>query len=129
MNIFEAASRGKFIYHTNRGVLNTSDLWDLSLEVLDSMAIGMKKQLKEVEEESFIKTKRKTKAILEEETKFEIVKHIITVKLAEKEARKVAKDKKAEKARLLSLLAKKQDEKLEGMSEEELNAKLAALEE
>lgn len=45
-----------------------------------------------------------------------------------KAAREVAKSKAAEKARLTELLAKKQSEKMESMSEDEIRQRLAELE-
>lgn len=44
-----------------------------------------------------------------------------------KAAREAAKDKAAEKARLTELLAKKQSEKMESMSEDEIRQRLAEL--
>lgn len=48
-------------------------------------------------------------------------------KLKDKAAREAAKDKAAEKARLTELLAKKQSEKMESMSEDEIRQRLAEL--
>lgn len=50
-----------------------------------------------------------------------------TDKLKDKAAREAAKDKAAEKARLTELLAKKQSEKMESMSEDEIRQRLAEL--
>ena len=69
------ASRIKLRYSTNRGALSVEDLWDLSLEQLDPIAINLNKRLKESQTESFIKTR--TKDTTELELKFNIVKHII----------------------------------------------------
>lgn len=48
-------------------------------------------------------------------------------KLKEKADRETAKNKAAEKARLTELLAKKQSEKLESLSEDEIKRRLAEL--
>lgn len=124
--MFEKASRMKLRYQTNRGVISVEDLWDLSLESLDAIAISLNKKLKESQTESFIKTK--TKDTTELELKFNIVKHIIDVKLSEAEARKSAAEKRAKKQKLMDLIAKKQDAELEGKSVDELMKELAALE-
>lgn len=124
--MFEKASRMKLRYQTNRGVISVEDLWDLSLESLDAIAISLNKKLKESQTESFIKTK--TKDTTELELKFNIVKHIIDVKLSEAEARKNADEKRAKKQKLMDLIAKKQDAELEGKSVDELMKELAALE-
>ena len=76
--MFEKASRMKLRYQTNRGVISVEDLWDLSLESLDAIAISLNKKLKESQTESFIKTK--TKDTTELELKFNIVKHNIDIK-------------------------------------------------
>lgn len=124
--MFEKASRMKLRYQTNRGVISVEDLWDLSLESLDTIAISLNKKLKESQTESFIKTK--TKDTTELELKFNIVKHIIDVKLSEAEARKNAAEKRAKKQKLMDLIAKKQDAELEGKSVDELMKELDALE-
>lgn len=124
--MFEKASRMKLRYQTNRGVISVEDLWDLSLESLDAIAISLNKKLKESQTESFIKTK--TEDTTELELKFNIVKHIIDVKLSEAEARKNAAEKRAKKQKLMDLIAKKQDAELEGKSVDELMKELTALE-
>lgn len=121
----EKASRIKLRYSTNRGVLSVEDLWDLSLEQLDPIAINLNKRLKESQTESFIKTR--TKDTTELELKFNIVKHIIDVKLQEQEERTVAAEKKAKRQKILDLMAKKQDAELESKSYEELAKELEAL--
>lgn len=62
------------------------------------------------------------------ELKFNIVKHIIDVKVAELEARKDAAEKRAKKQKLMELISKKQDAELEGKSVDELMKELEALE-
>lgn len=123
--MFEKASRVKLRYSTNRGVLSVEDLWDLSLEQLDPIAINLNKRLKESQTESFIKIR--TKDTTELELKFNIVKHIIDVKLQEQEERIVAAEKKAKRQKILDLMAKKQDAELESKSYEELAKELEAL--
>lgn len=108
--------------YSNRGVLSVEDLWDLSLEQLDPIAINLNKRLKESQTESFIKIR--TKDTTELELKFNIVKHIIDVKLQE---RIVAAEKKAKRQKILDLMAKKQDAELESKSYEELAKELEAL--
>jgi flagellar basal body-associated protein FliL len=59
--------------------------------------------------------------------KLDIVKHVITVRLAENEAATLSKDNKAKRDRILDILSRKQDAQLEGSSPEELQAMLASL--
>ena len=126
MSIFEKASKSKLRFATGRGQLATEDLWDLSLESLDTIAKAVNKQLKVETEESFIGKKTKTNDILE--LKLEILKHIITVKLAEKQAKAQRAERNAKLAQLRELAASKQNEALAGSSLEEINNMIAELE-
>ena len=58
----------------------------------------------------------------------EIVKHIVSVKLAEAEARKNAEANRAKRQQILGILADKQESDLKNKTPEELQAMLAALE-
>ena len=126
MNIFEKATRIRLRFETSRGTLNTEDLWKLTLTELDKLAIALNKQLKEASEESFIKTKTNNTVLLE--LRFDIVKHIIDTLLAENEEKKKAADKKVKRDQLLELIAKKENQELEGKSLEELKSELSKLE-
>lgn len=126
-NIFEYASRKQLRFQVAKGNLNTEDLWDLSLESLDLIAKAINKKLKESDEESFIN--KKTTANTELNVQFEIVKHIIDVKLAEADRKKLAKDRAAKRAQLLDFIGKKELTALESKSLDDLRAELAQLEE
>jgi hypothetical protein len=123
--MFEQASRLKLRFKVTNGVLATEDLWDLSLDSLDLLAKSLNKQVKDASEESFIKTK--TKASKELELKFEIVKYIINVKLAEKEAKAIAIEKAQKKEQIRELIAKKELSSMESKSLEELQKEFDAL--
>ena len=123
--MFELASRLKLSFKVANGTIKTEDLWDLKLEALDVLAKSLSKEVKDASEESFIKTK--TKAGKELELKFEIVKHIITVKLAEKEAKALAIEKAQKKEQIRELIAKKELSSLESKSLEELQKEYDAL--
>jgi hypothetical protein len=120
--MFEKASRLQLRFDTPKGLITTEDLWDLPLTGnsvnLDKIAVGLSRQLKDENTESFVVTA--TKANDELQLKFDIVKHIIDVKLAEKAAAKQIADTKAKKAKLLEVLARKQDAALENASEEDI---------
>jgi hypothetical protein len=104
---------------------SVEDLWDLSLPVLDKLAVSYDEELAKSPRKSFITND--TPSNTELELKFNIVKEIITDKLKEKADREAAKNKAVEKARLTELLAKKQSEKLESLSEDEIKRRLAEL--
>ena len=117
-NIFELASRMKIRFTELGGQLSVEDLWDIHLPGLDTIAKSLNKKLKETEEESFIATTVKT----DKETlvKFELVKHVITVKLAEAEKARNAADRRQKRQEILGHLAKKEGEEMAGKSKEDL---------
>lgn len=123
-NIFEVASRSKFKFDF-RGQQSVEDLWDLSVENLDTIFKGLNSQLKQVKEESLLDTK--TPQDEELDMKIEIVKHIVKVKQAEANAREDARTKKQQKQKLLEALESKKNEDLKNMSAEEIQKKLDEL--
>jgi len=120
--MFEKASRIKLRFKANVGLVSVEDLWDLTLTSLDSIAKDLNKQIKAESEESFITVKSKSNAALE--LGFEIVKHIIKVKLEEAEVKKLAAEKKAQKQKIMGLIEEKKDQALSAKSLEELQAEL-----
>ncbi len=124
-NIFETAVRSKMRF-AFKGVISVEDLWDLSLENLDSMYKILNSQLKQVKEESLLDTK--TKEDKELDTKIEIVKYIVNVKLEEQELRVKAKEKKEKKQKIMEILSNKQNEELLNKSAAELETMLNELE-
>lgn len=131
MSIFEKASREKFRFPSTKGELSTEQLWDLPLQSargadLDTVAKGIAAELRGVTEESFVATATNpAKPVLE--AKLEVVKRVIEVKLADNETKRVAAAKAAEKAKLIEILARKQDASLENLSEAEILAKINTL--
>ena len=55
------------------------------------------------------------------------MKYIVSVKLAEKEAREKAAEKSAQRQKIMEIMAKKQDESLENASMEDLQKMLSEL--
>lgn len=123
--MFIKASRLKLKFKTSIGNIEVPDLWDLTLESLNTLAKSLNKELKDAQEESFIGTKSKANAILE--IKFEIVKYVIKVKLEEAETKKNAADKKAAKEKIMELINRKKDEALSSKSIEDLEKELEAM--
>ena len=126
MSNFEKASRLKLRFSTNKGELSVEDLWDLSLESLDTIAKAVNKKLKDESEESFIGKKSSNNAVLE--LKMDILKEVIEVKLKEKEAKASRVIKSAKLAQLKELANNKANEQLSGMSLEEINKLILELE-
>ena len=123
-NIFEFASRNK-VRFPFKGMISVEDLWDLSLTNLDSIYKTLNKQVKQSEEESLLSTKASVDTELE--VQIAIVKHIVSVKLAEKEAAEKASVKKAQKQKIMSIIATKQDEALQNSSIDDLKKMLDEL--
>lgn len=131
MNLFEQASRAKIRFSSIKGMISTEDLWDLPLTSksgfdLDTVAKNVNADLKSAAEESFVATtSNPAKAGLE--LRMEVVKHIIAVRLKENEEARTREARLEERRRLLQVLESKQDEKMRGMSAEEIMARLAEL--
>ena len=123
-NIFEFASRNK-IRFPFKGMISVEDLWDLSLTSLDSIYKTLNKQVKQSEEESLLSTKASVDTELE--VQIAIVKHIVSVKLAEKEAAEKASIKKAQKQKIMSIIATKENEALQNSSIDDLKKMLDEL--
>lgn len=122
--MFENAVRMKLRFNF-RGLLSVEDLWDLSVENLDSIYQNLHSKAKEQKGKSLLRKKNKKDTVLE--LQIDIVKHIVTVKLAEQEARETATLRAVRKQKLLQVLEKKQDQTLEGMSEEEIQELISEL--
>lgn len=123
-NIFEYATRNK-VRFSFRGLISVEDLWDLSLTNLDFIYKELNKQSKQSEEKSLLNIKTQEDELLN--VQIDIVKHIVSVKLAEKEAREKASAKKAQKQKIMSIIAAKQDEALQNSSIDDLKKMLDEL--
>lgn len=123
-NLFELAARAKFRFPF-RGMVSVEDLWDLHVESLDLIYKTLNAELKQVSEESLLGTENKKDEELE--AKIEILKYIVKVKLEEKELQKKAKERRAQKQRIMELIAEKKDEALKGQSLAELEEMLDKL--
>lgn len=123
-NIFEYATRNK-VRFPFKGMISVEDLWDLSLVNLDSIYKMLNKQVKQSEEESLLNTK--TNVDTELEVQIAIVKHIVSVKLEEQNAREQAAAKKAQKQKIMAIIASKEDEALHNSSVNDLKKMLDEL--
>ena len=123
-NVFEMATRLKFRFPF-RGMISVEDLWDLDVEQLDAVYKALNKDVQKTQEESLLAGPRVGNADLN--AKIEIVKYIFQVKQEEEMERKAAADNAIKRRRILEVLAKKQENALENMTEEELQAALAEL--
>lgn len=125
MNIFERAARAKLRFDY-RGKISAEDLFDLPLGTLDAIYSELRAVQKSSSEDSLLKKETKEGRILD--LRIDLVKHVVTTKLQEDEARKTRASIKIQKEKIASIIAKKQDEGLEGLSVEELQKQMKDLE-
>lgn len=127
--MFEKATRLKLRFNTVRGIVNVEDLWDLPLTgqvSLDELAVRLHNELREsAGQVSFVSPSSSDDSLLQ--LKFDVVKHILDVRVSERDARKVEADRASQKQKLLGILARKQDAELEGKTTEELSAMIQGL--
>lgn len=131
-NLFEYATRNKLRFSSTKGELTVEQLWDVPLRSndvfnLNEVAKAANKSFKDATEESFVETKRTEKHV-RLQAAFDVVKYVIQYKMDAEEAAKTRADNKAEKEKLLDILAEKQDGKLSALSEAELKKRISALE-
>lgn len=123
--MFEQASRMKLRFGTPRGPVSTEDLWDLPLTSTTGRvnldAIGMK-LFREIRDSDGMVSlvEPGTQPNAELLLAFEIVKHVIAVRVRERDELKAASDRREKKNRILELIARKQDEELGQKSVDEL---------
>lgn len=122
-NMFELATRQKLRFRAQNGMISVEDLWDLPLSQLDDIAKKLRRKINE-SEESFVEKNTSNEEL---ELSFNIAKHIISVKLAEREERATAQQRKERRQILEAALERKQNAALENMTEEQLQQELDAL--
>lgn len=115
-NVFEVASQKKFRYPF-KGVITTEDLWDLTPEQLDAVYKALNKELLTSMEGSLMSETIENPDL---RAKIEIVKYIFDQKRACIEYNKMAAERAAKKQHILEVIAKKRDDALENLSEDEL---------
>ena len=135
MNLFEKATRKAFRFPTLKGEITVEQLWQLPLLArgintvdLDTVARTINHELKALGEESFVNKGDNPKRG-ELTDKLDIVKHIIEAKQSEADAATKRMARQQERQKLLDLLDRKNNEELEGLSKEDIEKKLAELDE
>lgn len=129
--MFEIATRLKLRFESNKGLLTIEDLWDLPLTSqtgksnLDDIAKGIHKQLKNNDDFSFVTPKETNNSSIQ--LQMDIVKHIINVRISERDNAALEAERKAKKQKILEAISKKQDDALSGASLEELQKMAEAL--
>ncbi len=122
MDNFKEASRQALRFATTKGNLTTEQLWDLKLPELDVLAVSLEVQVESSGKKSFLKTSTAKDKIAK--LKFDIVLDILNTKADEQAEATKKKEDKAHNDKILSLIANKQEQDLQGKSVEELTALL-----
>lgn len=122
MENFKLASQQKLRFQTNKGLLSVEQLWDLTLQELDVLAVSLETEHKESSKKSFlVKTSTKDKIA---KLRFDIVLDILNTKIEDEQAALAEKERKAHNEKIIAIIADKKDESLKGMSIKQLEAML-----
>ena len=121
MNLFELATRKKFRY-IFKGVITTEDLWDLSVQDLNTIFKALKAEERQAEEESLLAEPTPEDEIRKD--KIEIIRRIADIKLEDAHNATRQKEMAEQRERLMSIIAEKQDQDLRNKSQEELRKML-----
>lgn len=120
-NMFEYATRNK-VRFPFKGQISVDDLWDLRTDDLDTVFKTLNRQVKQSEEESLLVTKTAEDTALD--VQIAIVKYIFDIKMQEANARLLDKERKAQKQKIMAILANKQEQELQNKSVDELQKML-----
>ena len=122
MENFKSASQQKLRFQTNKGLLSTEQLWDLSLEELDALAVSLEAKVEESGRKSFlVKTSEKSRIA---KLRFDVALDVLNTKVEEAQDAATALENKRHNEKIITLIAEKQDESLKGKSVEELEKML-----
>lgn len=132
INLFMIASREAFRYPSVRGELTVEQLWQLPLLAKDSfdlntVAKDINTLVKASADESFVQ-QRPNPAAEKFKTMLELVKEIISIRIEERDSAERAAAKATQRRKLLAILERRQETELESLSVEQINERLAALE-
>lgn len=127
--MYKKASQQKLRIATSRGMLSVEQLWDLPKEEIGQLAVALRKRIKDARgingdsELDFLQSAEHSEDTTDELT-FRILKDIYqTLQANEDSARRLAA-KRQRNRKLLEVIARKQDQELEGKSIEELEKML-----
>lgn len=116
LNIYKYAAKNRLRF-SYKGTLTAEDLFQLSLQDLDTIYKSLKNEEKASAGESLLETTQENTDLA---VKIALVKDIFTEKKNEIEARVAAVEDKKKKQRIAEIIAEKKDAALRDMSVEEL---------
>ena len=123
MDIFKKASQQKLRFNHAKGSLSVEQLWDLNLEDLDVLAVGLEEQVEKSAAKSFLTETSSANKVAK--LRFEISLAVLQTKVANRDRALLAADTRKKRQRIAELIATKQDESLADKSIEELEALMA----
>jgi len=122
MENFKLASQQKLRFQTNKGLLSTEQLWDLSVNELDELAVALETEHKQSGKRSFIvKSSPKDKTA---KLRFDLVLDVLNTKVEEAQAATEAAEIREHNKKIITLISEKQDESLKGKSIKQLEGML-----
>ena len=122
--LFVIATRNQFRFETVRGHATVEDLWIMPLKNspegfdLNSVARALSKKISEASEEDFVSSKVKVDETLVQQ--LDIIKYIIKDRLDDIKKAKEEAENKALRSKAREILARREDSKLEELSDKEL---------
>jgi len=130
--MYKFAAQNRLRFESIRGELTAEQLFDLPLKSnsgfdLDTIARGVNAELKAMAEESFVETTTANPRKKALEVSLEIVKDVIKTKQDANAARLSRAKRIEERRKILDALAAKKDQALTAASVDELEKKLAEL--
>ena len=125
MDIFAQASQQKLRFGTGKGQLSVEDLWDLSVQELNTAAIALDAQIATTGQQGYLRVKSTadTKLTLQRD----ILVYIITYKLDQQDAVAANRSLTQQQKELAELIHMKKQQARANKSIEELEAEFNAL--
>lgn len=115
-DLFITATRKRYRF-PYKGLISVEDLWLLGVNELDEVYKTLNKHIKNAEDPGLLDENKADEGVL---NMIDIVKYIFSVKMEEGHKRELEAENAAKRKRIMEIMARKQDEVLESMSEEEL---------
>jgi len=122
MDIFKKACQKKLRFATTRGSLTTEQLFDLTLNELDALAVSLDNSYEESKGKSFLKKRTTKDANIK--LQFDVVIDVLQTRVDEAEAEQKARETKEHNNKILTLISEKKDDELKGKSLKQLEAML-----
>jgi hypothetical protein len=133
-NIYKEATRKKLSFSTFKGEIKVEDLWSLPLIsnranelTLDVIATDLANKLSQQKVSSVVNPEKKSKEMELLELRFTILKDVIATRKEEISAYEKEEQRIADAKKIKEMIANKQDESLNKLTIEELQARLNML--